>query len=36
MMTKEVSTEIVIFMTPGAEVIVLGCGHISYSENALF
>ena len=30
MMTKEGSTKIVIFMTPGAEVFVLGCGHISH------
>ena len=28
MMTKEGSTEIVNFMTPGAAVLVLGCGHI--------
>ena len=33
MMTKEGSTKIVNFMTPGAGVLVLGCGHIShYSE----
>ena len=30
MMTKEVSTKIVNFMTPGEEVIALGCGHISH------
>ena len=37
-MSKEGYTKIVIFMTPGAGVLVLGCGHIytSYSENALF
>ena len=29
MMTKEGSTKIVNFMTPGAGVLVLGCGHIS-------
>ena len=34
MMTKEGSTKIVNFMTPGAWVLVLGRGHIS--ENALF
>ena len=28
MMTKEGSTKIVTFMTPGAGVLVLGCGHI--------
>ena len=37
MMSKEASTKIVNFMTPGAGVPVMGCGHIwSYSENALF
>ena len=37
MMTKEGSTIIVNFVTPGAEVLVQGRGHIqSYSENALF
>ena len=30
MMTKEGSTKTVKFMTPGAEVLVLGCGHISH------
>ena len=30
MMTKEESTKIVNFMTPGAGVLVLGCGHILY------
>ena len=30
MMTKEVCTKIVNFMTPGPGVFVLGCGHISY------
>ena len=30
MMTKEGSTAIVTFMTPGAGVLVLGCGHISH------
>ena len=33
MMTKEVSNEIVNFMTPGAEVFVLGSGHISHIVN---
>ena len=28
MMTKEGSTEIVNFLTPGARVLGLGCGHI--------
>ena len=37
MMSKEASTKIVNFMTPGAGVPVMGCGHIwSYSENASF
>ena len=37
MMSKEASTIIVNFMTSGAGVPVMGCGHIwSYSENALF
>ena len=36
MMIKEASTKIVNFMTPGAGVLMLGCGHIShYSEYAL-
>ena len=30
MMTKEGSTKIVNFMSPGAGVLVLGCGHISH------
>ena len=30
MMTKERSTKIINFMTPGAGVLVLGCGHISH------
>ena len=30
MMTKEESTKIVTFITPGAGVLVLGCGHISH------
>ena len=30
MMTKEGSTKIVNFMTPGAGVLVLGCGHLSH------
>ena len=29
-MTKEGSTQIVIFMTIGAVVLALGCGHISH------
>ena len=36
MMTKEGSTQIVNFMTPGAGVLMLGHGHIShYSEYVL-
>ena len=36
MMTKERSTKIVTFMTPGAGVLMLGIGHIShYSEYIL-
>ena len=36
MMTKEGSTKIVKCMTPGAGVLMLGCGHIShYSEIVL-
>ena len=36
MMTKEGSTKIVNFMTPGAGVFMLRCGHISHcSEYAL-
>ena len=35
-MTKEWSTKIVNLMTPGARVLMLGCGHIShYSEYVL-
>ena len=30
MMTKEGSTKIVNFTTPGAGVLVLGCGHLSH------
>ena len=30
MMTKEGSTKIVTFITPGAGVLVLGCEHISH------
>ena len=38
MMSKEASIKIVNFMTPGAGVLALECGHIikSYSENAYF
>ena len=36
MMTKEGSTKIVIFMTPGAGVLALGSPYKSDSENALF
>ena len=36
MMTKEGSTKIIIFMTFGAGILVLGCGDMSYSENASF
>ena len=33
-MTKEESGRIVNFLTPGAAILVLGCGHISnYIEN---
>ena len=36
MMTKEWSTKIVNFMTPGAGVLMLGRDHIShYSENVV-
>ena len=36
MMTKEGSTKIVTFMTPGAGVLMFGCGHIShFSENVV-
>ena len=30
MITKEGSTKIVNFMTPGAGVLALGCGHINH------
>ena len=30
MMTKEGSTKIVSFMTPGAGILVIGCGHLSH------
>ena len=33
MITMEGSTKIVIFMTPGAEVLALGRKHISYIVN---
>ena len=36
MMTKEGATKIVNFMTPGAGVLEIGQGHMSYCENALF
>ena len=37
MTTKEVSTKIVYFMTPGAGVLVLGLGYkIHLVQNALF
>ena len=36
MLTKEGSTKIVNFLTPGAGVLVLGRGHMSYYEKALF
>ena len=36
MMTKEGSTKIVNFMTPGTGVLVLGHGHISHSEMHYF
>ena len=36
MMIKEGSTKIVNFMILGAGVLVLGRGHMSYSENLLF
>ena len=35
MMTKEESTKIVNFMTPRAEILVLGHGHISHVESSL-
>ena len=36
MMTKEGSTKIVNFMTPGAGVLVLGRGHISHIVKMLY
>ena len=36
MMTKEGSSKIINFMTPGAGVLLLGRYHMSYNENALF
>ena len=36
MITKKWYTKIVNFMTPGAGVLRLGRGHMSYSENALY
>ena len=36
MMTEEASTKIVNFMTLGSGILVVGCGHMSYFENALF
>ena len=38
MMTKEgfTCTKIITFMTSGVAVLLLGCGHMSYTENALF
>ena len=36
MMTKEGSTNIVTFMTPGAGVHVLERGHISHKVNSIF
>ena len=36
MMTMERSTKIVTFMTPRAEVLVLGCGYISYKVKILY
>ena len=35
MMTKEGSTKIVNFLTPGAAALVLGHGHISHIEKML-
>ena len=35
MIIKEVSTKIINYMTPGLGVLMLGRGHMSYSENAL-
>ena len=36
MMTKEESTQIVNFMTPGAGVLMLGHGHISHYSKYVF
>ena len=36
MMTKEGSTQIVNFMTPGAGVLILGRDHISYIVNMYY
>ena len=35
-MTKKGSTKIVNLMTPGARVLMIGCGHISHSEYVLY
>ena len=35
MMTKEGSTKIIIFMTPGAGILLLGCGHISIQSKCI-
>ena len=36
MMTKEGSTQIINFMTPGAGVLMLGYGHISHYSEYVF
>ena len=36
MMTKEGSTQIVQFMTPGAGILMLGRGHISHIVNMYY
>ena len=36
MMTKEGSTQIVHFMTPGAGILMLGRGHISHMVNMYY
>ena len=36
MMIKEGSMKIVNFMTPGTGLLMLGHGHMPYSEKALF
>ena len=36
MMTKEGSTQIINFMTPGAGVLMLGRGHISHIVNMYY